>query len=383
MERLSSLNNPNLVDQFSKYEKIISPTIDGAITEEIFLPGGDPNATDQLLELLWRKRQRSLLMIGLQILSTRRALAQASGFEAALEIFKFLPQPHRRRFLEYPPMRIWLSQMLYQELTDNKIKSPKETILLSRLNAFHRLIEDVTRNKLAYLQDGHFLIQRFDVDPILAEIAPPSYVFERLDERISNDRNNPYTITFFRSVVDAALGRICDALPEMAVLFPKFVKTIIHLPDIEFRSCSAQRYAGAIMLSAGDESLLAVEESLVHEYGHQILYCVMESDPLIRSNSNDTFVLPWSGSERDAYGYFHATYIYLLLALYFEQALKCERTDLEAVEKRLGEVLEGLERAIPDFERANFFTRIGFAFYRKMASVTSDVLIRNRGQLKH
>ncbi|MGH7119990.1 MAG: aKG-HExxH-type peptide beta-hydroxylase [Acetobacteraceae bacterium] len=160
--------------------------------------------------------------------------------------------------------------------------------------------------------------------------------------------------------------------------FDRFVKIIVHLPDLESRSCSAARFAGAILLSSGDDTLLAIAESLVHECGHQVLYSVMELDPLIRGDGQRSFTLPWSGSQRDAYGYFHATYIYLILALFFERVVKSGRDDRAAARERLAAILAGLDRALGDFADADFFTQGGKAFFNRLANQAVTVIERNR-----
>ncbi|MGH8142347.1 MAG: aKG-HExxH-type peptide beta-hydroxylase, partial [Steroidobacteraceae bacterium] len=165
--------------------------------------------------------------------------------------------------------------------------------------------------------------------------------------------------------------------PAARMNFDRFVKIIVHLPDLESRSCSAARFAGAILLSSGDDTMLAMAESLVHECGHQALYCVMELEPLICDAGQRSFTLPWSGSQRDAYGYFHAAYIYLLLALFYERVVNSGRDDQADAQERLAAILAGLDRALCDFANADFFTEAGKAFFNRLANQSVTVIERN------
>ena len=116
----------------------------------------------------------------------------------------------------------------------------------------------------------------------------------------------------------------------------------------------------------------------MHECGHQILYCVMELDPLIRDIERKSFTLPWSGAQRDAYGYFHATYIYLILALFFERVADSNRHDRQEALFRFGAILVGLQQALGDFADADFFTETGKAFFDRLARQAVSVIGRNR-----
>jgi HEXXH motif-containing protein len=84
-----------------------------------------------------------------------------------------------------------------------------------------------------------------------------------------------------------------------------------------------------------EESVLDLEESIVHEAGHQILYRLGELTSLTRPGTpvEGNYVLPWSGSQRDLFGYLHAYYIYALLVKYYWRRGK--RADRYALDSRL------------------------------------------------
>jgi HEXXH motif-containing protein len=142
-------------------------------------------------------------------------------------------------------------------------------------------------------------------------------------------------------------------------LFPVFVRTIVHLPYADFRSASASRYSGVIFLTADDRTILEVEESIVHEWGHQVLYAVMELDPVVVDGDRGDLALPWSGARRDFYGYFHALFVYVLLLRYLEQIEDRDAEELERVHELFAHILRGAARALPDFEDDSRFTPRG------------------------
>ncbi len=106
-------------------------------------------------------------------------------------------------------------------------------------------------------------------------------------------------------------------------------------------------------------SLLQLEESLVHEFGHQVLYEVMAWEPLLADGGRGDYRLPWSGSHRDFYGYFHAFYIYLLLARYLERALSGGAHEPGEVRPLLDHIVSGLVEARDDLVADERFTPTG------------------------
>jgi hypothetical protein len=341
----------------------------GIPAEGLFLPGMNPEATEQLLQELWRQRQASFLAGGLTLSQISPTQAQSTGFVAAYEAYQRQTIPWRRALMESPCMRIWLRRM--RQLPQPAHLEEKHFAMLEGL------LSDGAR--LLNAEPTLTLdIKRFEVDPLLAAFIPPSYVFDDVEAKRRREPMNPYSLVFAEQVIHAALARIGEIWPSAQQDFSRFVKMVIHLPDLESRSCSAARFAGAILLSSGDATLLAVEESLVHECGHQILYCVMEADPLIQDDGRRSFTLPWSGAQRDAYGYFHATYIYLILAMFFERAVAEGGHEASEALPRLRAVLAGLERAIVDFADADFFTPTGQVFFDRMAHSAGSVIARNR-----
>ena len=294
----------------------------------------------------------------------------SSGLRDIHGTFLALTARERRRIIEYPPFRIWLQHALAL------VSSPKDqsdadwTETREILAKLGRVIDTCLRNEEGqsrpWVDGTPVAVARFAVDPLIAGAVPPSYRFPEENKQQELENSTIYSLPFFLEVASAAFEQIRQTWPEAYRDFTRLVRLIIHLPDATFRSCSADRYTGVILLSASDTTLLEVEESLIHEYGHQILYNVMELDPLVLNQSGRVFYLPWSGSERDLYGYFHAFYIYLLLALYFERIRGRPAEEMERASARFTQILRGLVVAVPDLEGANEFTAKGSNLFGRL-----------------
>jgi HEXXH motif-containing protein len=215
-----------------------------------------------------------------------------------------------------------------------------------------------------------FEVVRYDVDPLVAEIAPPTYVFPAPKRAQELEAKTAYSLELFQSVAGAALLRIGRTWPEVRALFPCFVRAIVHLPDAEFRSASASRYAGLIFLTADDRTILEVEESLIHEWAHQVLYSVMELDPIVVAGEQGSLTLPWSGARRDFYGYFHALFVYTLLLRYLERIDDRGSEEMGRVRERFDQILRGAVAALPDFNDDARFTQRG----RKLRGILREAV---------
>ncbi len=285
-----------------------------------------------------------------------------------LEILILISPQLRRAITEYPPLRIWLRQCIQAEAhSSTHMESGKDTLIF-KLADFERILnsffEKRSNTNTLVIPGTSIFIERFDVDPLIVEVSPPSYQFPDEKRQREIEETTAYSLSFFLEVATAATERIKQTWLAAYQDFTKFVRIIIHVPNANFRSCSADRYAGVIFLSADDDTLLDVEESFIHEYGHQILYNVIELDPLIYQQEERRFNLPWSGAERDFWGYFHAFFIYILLLCYFERINNRAEDEQQRATQRLLEILRGAIQAVPDLEGANCFTPKGEELFR-------------------
>ncbi|MEH2124341.1 PqqD family peptide modification chaperone [Nostoc sp.] len=356
------------------------------LNEATFLPHEQPAKVEMLLEEVWKIRQFTLLSLGLKLSEKDPEIYDSSGLSNGISSFLKLSPLLRKQITEYPPFRIWLRQSVAMSFCSTYQVNPGRNNFKNKLaeltTVIARFYENFKSPHLLKIENNLIQIKRFDVDPLLAEVAPPSYQFPDKEKQYELEKITTYPVSFFLNVLTVALENIKCAWPAAYKDFGKFVKIIVHVTDADFRSCSANRFAGVIFISSDDRSLFDIEESLIHEYGHQILYNVMELNPLIDDKSNKKFKLPWSGAERDFYGYFHAFYIYTLLALYFERRIEVslEKERNRGV-KRTSQILEGLIRAIPDFEKNNFFTSKGRELFYLLKQEVYQLEIRQRNQL--
>src|SRR5262249_42633793 len=131
--------------------------------------------------------------------------------------------------------------------------------------------------------------------------------------------NEGHPVALQAELLGIAINSIGEAWPAMRDHVLDHVKIIGYLPDATFRTCSASRYSGGGYFGNMDECLLDIEEGLVHETGHQVLYRLHDVTPITKPNlpQESAYELPWSGSTRDFFGYVHAFYIYVLLIKYF------------------------------------------------------------------
>lgn len=286
------------------------------------------------------------------------ALADAEShdcLDGACRKFSEMAETRRRQFVLDPLVRIWMFLVKIElagepgHRTQFGCRDAATEIcrlLRGRPRAKHRL-----RQSIGLIRD--------DPDPLLQRVAPPTYSFS------GRSRETAFTLNFFAEAADLAIRRIETVWPCVGAQMQNYIRLVVHVPDGDFRSCSAMRYSGVVFLAAEDPTILSLEESLVHEWGHQVLYDAMELDPIIEDDGSRTFTLPWSGAERDLYGYFHAYYVYTLLASYAARILKrpatYRRPEVRAA-RRLGrELLAGLVVAQADLEGTaeRSFTEMG------------------------
>ena len=208
-------------------------------------------------------------------------------------------------------------------------------------------------------------------------MLPPSYEVpdDPIKRKAASQLGHP--LGFFRDVVLVALDRIHATWPQARDLFDRMVYAVCYLPDGDFRSCSASRYTGVILISSRDRSLLDLEESLVHEAGHQLLYNIVEVHPVTDSAAEGQYRLPWSGQFRDLYGYFHAFFIYVLLAQYHERAIHRPGSDGSLAEVRFREILRGLTAAVPNFKNPHL-TLQGQGMVESLAKNVAELETRHR-----
>lgn len=204
-------------------------------------------------------------------------------------------------------------------------------------------------------EEGHYIpgtqiaLLQDDFDSYLMAATPPSYDFKALlsSEQGLNGYGHPLAMQ--KELLGLAFDNIDKAWPELRIQIEDVVQIVGYLPNASFRSCSAARYAGVVYLGNMDERILDIEESIVHEAGHQVLYRLGELVPLVKEGTPKTadYTLPWSGSKRDLFGFLHAFYIYTLLTKYFWRRASIKEAEYKDCVYRAAVILVGSEKAIP------------------------------------
>jgi hypothetical protein len=219
------------------------------------------------------------------------------------------------------------------------------------------------------------LLQRAELDPLIQQVTPPTFDFEAL-RRSGPDPVRPEATRRFAGQVAEAFGNIRACDPDRYAALLRLIRVIGHLPDGESRSCSAARYAGVVYLAGEEESLLDLEESIVHEGAHQLLYKIAELTPLTeRGAEAREFELPWSGSRRDLFGYLHACFIYVEIVKYYDRRAPTCGVSRAHAERVRQLIHRGLEMAVEDIRGAEGFTAAGLRIF---AEVAEDVAALRR-----
>jgi hypothetical protein len=313
-----------------------------------------PSRSDELLERVWRSHQADFLAFAMKLSVTKPALSEQTGITDCLRRFQVSTAEARRRLIEYPPFLAWLKRSLASDQADDD--------LAAGLGELKRLIHefDECGGKPRLTVPGTGVgIARFDVDSLIVQGALPEYKFPVESRQTEFDETVAYPFSFFQEVVSLALERIRRALPAAHVEFPKFVKLIVDMIDSDYTSYSGYQHVGVIFVSTDNSPLVALEEYLIHEFGHQILYNVTELDPIVIDDDDNLYKLPWSGRQRNLYGYFHAFYIYTFLAHYLGRVTGRSRREQRRISDRLAHIRKGLERAAVELEALGKFTPRG------------------------
>ncbi|EJL97629.1 hypothetical protein PMI18_04287 [Pseudomonas sp. GM102] len=334
-----------------------------------FLPDTEPSRFEVLQQRVSRNRYTTFTVLYAELFKLfPDAPHLAEFFEQAVNLI-LLPPPEQHSIINDPVFQVW-SALVFKYANLVLTKKTEETAELEKfLVEFPDVLARVKAKDKSRSAYDCPPVYRFDADPLIMLATPPSYEFPEDEVTRKKLERSGYSVHFFGDVVNIALLRIEHTWPACHEQFRKLVKSICYLPDASFRSCSASRYTGVILLSSRDDSILDLEESLVHEATHQLLYNIVEVCPVVNEEASQeaTFTLPWSGQKRDVYGYFHAFYVYVALVKYLERIRSRSSHELQRAQKRLAFILRGLVRALPDLEASSDFTPQGRQLLENLA----------------
>lgn len=336
-------------------------SIDELFKGTTFLADSEPQRFLQLQEQVAKNRYTMFVALYAEL---SRLFAANSAlrvfFKQALDII-LSPESVRNPLVAHPVFQIW-SVLTFRDV--NYLLTGKtldDSEVKARLLEFPQVLQRIEAAQQARPDEQCPPVYRFDVDPLITQVTPPSYDYPSDETTRRQLERAGYSKAFFRDVMQLALQRIKHTWPACHEQWQVLVKAVCYLPDGSFRSCSASRYTGVILLSSRDNSILDLEESLVHEATHQLLYNVVEVAAVVEPQASREvlYTLPWSGQQRDLYGYFHAFYVYIALVKYLERVRDRPAQEMRRAEQRLLFILRGLSKAQADFAAAPGFTAQG------------------------
>ena len=315
----------------------------------------DTSGALQAMKALALDQQRAVA--GEAIVNCGRMLASDGMDASGARLAEYFGEPSAAADAVYddPAVRAWLAFL------DRAIQrgDPREIQKHCRNlpGVIERTMRRLNSETVHSVGDTAIAFQQYDLDPYIMAVTPPSYDFVTALQ--AGEANGPgCNFELQADLVATAIETIGRIWPELRAEIESFVRIVGYLPDASFRSCSAARYTGTVYLGSMDGSLLDIEESLVHETGHQILYRIAELTPLTRPGTPlaADYTLPWSGSQRDLFGFLHAFYIYALLVKYFwRRAADGDRYASDA-RRRAVLILAGIRLAEPMLASAENLT---------------------------
>ncbi|APC15568.1 HEXXH motif domain-containing protein [Pseudomonas frederiksbergensis] len=348
-----------------------------------FLPDAELSRFEVLLERVSRNRYTRFDALYTELFQRFPNAPQlAEFFEQAFNLI-VPPTREQRLIINDPVFQVWnvlTAHYAHRVIT----KKVADTDALEKmLIGFPQMLARVKTTDSVRTNDYCPPVYRFDVDPLVARVAPPSYEFPKDEATRKQLERNGHSVNFFCDVVNIALLRIEHTWPACREQFRKLVKSICYLPDGSFRSCSASRFIGIIFISNRDDSILDLEESLVHEATHQLLYNIVEVCPVVKDETSREvlFTLPWSGQARDFHGYFHEFFVCVALVKYLGRVRSRSSHELQRAQNRLVFILQGLIKALPDFEASTDFTPQGRQLLENLAKEVRGLESHHAGLL--
>ena len=358
-------------------------TVDDLFKGNTFLADARYSRFEILLEHVSRNRFTIFMVLYAELFKLFSGESRFSVFfDQAVELV-LLPPREQASIINDPVFQIWTGQAF--RLTNHFLvgKSESTAELEKTLFEFPEMLDRVKARSKSVVVQNDPPVYRFDADPLIMQATPPSYEFPEDEATRKRLERGGVSSRFFADVVKIALLRIEHTWPACREQMKSLIKSICYLPDGTFRSCSASRYTGVILLASRDDSILDLEESLVHEATHQLLYHVVEVSAVVDPDASQeaSFSLPWSGQKRDLYGYFHAFYVYIALVKYMERVRSRSDEELQRAQNRLLFILRGLIRALPDLQGSEDFTPHGRQLLENLAAEVRAMESKYAGRL--
>jgi len=313
------------------------PLRDRIFMGSTFLPVDRPVRSALLLEEVARERQAALAVIAMKLRSRGRD-------ELAQPLIDQLGQSldARRALVNSPELRVWLKHAIRALALDRVGASPVSTSKLDQLTREFLRLQDLAKRDCVRVPGTGIRLQGRDVDPLIKAALPPGYQLA-----IEQDRADQ-PLALAGDAIARALARIADTWPALREDISRYVLGIIHLGDVELRSCSGEPYTGVIVLTNTDDAPFGLEESIVREYSHQVLYNVMELSPLLTDAAD---------AEPERRADVHELFVSISLALYFERIRYRPERHLRQIAQRLRSLTVDSLDALAQFDAADLRAR--------------------------
>ena len=146
-----------------------------------------------------------------------------------------------------------------------------------------------------------------------------------------NPDGTKYILTNRNEVLDnyiyffEASKLIHENWPEIAFNISKVLQNI-HIIESPYTdkhvSCTAAHYYGSILVSFGNEYLLA--EAIVHEYSHNLLNMIIANGDMFEGEvpNEEIFYSPWRSDPRHISGLLHAVFVFNNVGKLLDKILK-------------------------------------------------------------
>lgn len=294
---------------------------------------------DRLIDLVVSQRSKTLTGVYLRLQCEDRDLLSRSGFVKLYEQWCRLSKEERDGILGWPLFRIWLDRVL-------EALPARGEGLVSRLGEFSRVLASFNDVDSEGVEIPGTTIRLLTTpDPMVRQALRSD--IESYHAETENATNAEEEM-LCAEVLSASMSRISRAWPEMHEIINRLVRYVVYVPHDRLRSVSGRDYPGIVYLGEPQDiglgmDTVQLEELLVHECAHQILFTLDEIKPVIGESSR-SYSLPWSGKSCNEFVYIHAYYVYATIVQYLLLRLASSQCDL-SLGDRVGFIITGLIEA--------------------------------------
>lgn len=180
---------------------------------------------------------------------------------------------------------------------------------------------------------------------------------------------DPAISSYFGEALDLLQEVWPEALEEIRV----FTRAIVPFWHGYIRSSSIDSHLGCQFLNPTDLQAFEICENLIHENAHNKLDSIMLLDPVLE-DSGQLYRSPWREDPRPMQGVFHGVYVFSIVAVYYQKALKHLSGDRAAkARKRLEELGGQLKDGYRTIAEEARLTHFGRNLLEEIGTVIAEV----------